>query len=101
MEQPGREQAGAGGCVVRVDRGGADPDVQLPGSRFGDGDRAALTSVATQPSCPRVASTRTSLLRLCSEASRATYLRPAPTSGRRSEEHTSELQSRQYLVCRL
>src|SRR3712207_8581541 len=25
----------------------------------------------------------------------------APTSGRRSEEHTSELQSRQYLVCRL
>src|SRR3712207_7883128 len=28
---------------------------------------------------------------------------PVPTSrgGRRSEEHTSELQSRQYLVCRL
>src|SRR3712207_7828659 len=27
---------------------------------------------------------------------------PAPSSaGRRSEEHTSELQSRQYLVCRL
>src|SRR5215203_5832228 len=25
----------------------------------------------------------------------------ANTSGRRSEEHTSELQSRQYLVCRL
>src|SRR3712207_9072348 len=24
-----------------------------------------------------------------------------PRSGRRSEEHTSELQSRQYLVCRL
>src|SRR3712207_8771314 len=24
-----------------------------------------------------------------------------PTSSRRSEEHTSELQSRQYLVCRL
>src|SRR3712207_7823860 len=24
-----------------------------------------------------------------------------PASGRRSEEHTSELQSRQYLVCRL
>src|SRR3712207_8175175 len=24
-----------------------------------------------------------------------------PTSGSRSEEHTSELQSRQYLVCRL
>src|SRR3712207_8815148 len=27
--------------------------------------------------------------------------RPKPGSGRRSEEHTSELQSRQYLVCRL
>src|SRR3712207_7631761 len=26
---------------------------------------------------------------------------PAPAPGRRSEEHTSELQSRQYLVCRL
>src|SRR3712207_8211504 len=25
----------------------------------------------------------------------------APRGGRRSEEHTSELQSRQYLVCRL
>src|SRR3712207_8647445 len=25
----------------------------------------------------------------------------SPTSGLRSEEHTSELQSRQYLVCRL
>src|SRR3712207_7228507 len=27
--------------------------------------------------------------------------RPVPEEGRRSEEHTSELQSRQYLVCRL
>src|SRR3712207_7064389 len=26
---------------------------------------------------------------------------PAPTGAYRSEEHTSELQSRQYLVCRL
>src|SRR3712207_7721942 len=26
---------------------------------------------------------------------------PAPAAGLRSEEHTSELQSRQYLVCRL
>src|SRR3712207_7537298 len=26
---------------------------------------------------------------------------PSPRVGRRSEEHTSELQSRQYLVCRL
>src|SRR3712207_7909404 len=27
--------------------------------------------------------------------------RPAPPAAARSEEHTSELQSRQYLVCRL
>src|SRR3712207_7617058 len=27
--------------------------------------------------------------------------RPLPAHGERSEEHTSELQSRQYLVCRL
>src|SRR3712207_8362362 len=26
---------------------------------------------------------------------------PLPAAGKRSEEHTSELQSRQYLVCRL
>src|SRR3712207_9391645 len=29
------------------------------------------------------------------------YAMRDPRSGRRSEEHTSELQSRQYLVCRL
>src|SRR3712207_7883562 len=29
------------------------------------------------------------------------FPREPPTSSRRSEEHTSELQSRQYLVCRL
>src|SRR3712207_7620312 len=28
-------------------------------------------------------------------------VRPGPADGLRSEEHTSELQSRQYLVCRL
>src|SRR3712207_7110851 len=31
----------------------------------------------------------------------ARLLRPAVDQGARSEEHTSELQSRQYLVCRL
>src|SRR3712207_7527295 len=30
-----------------------------------------------------------------------TWSSPSPPSSRRSEEHTSELQSRQYLVCRL
>src|SRR3712207_9010781 len=29
------------------------------------------------------------------------YAAPRPPARRRSEEHTSELQSRQYLVCRL
>src|SRR3712207_8259491 len=32
---------------------------------------------------------------------RATHLAALPPKGPRSEEHTSELQSRQYLVCRL
>src|SRR3712207_8117467 len=31
----------------------------------------------------------------------APHLRPPVAADRRSEEHTSELQSRQYLVCRL
>src|SRR3712207_8070922 len=31
----------------------------------------------------------------------AWYRKPHPTFSDRSEEHTSELQSRQYLVCRL
>src|SRR3712207_7613172 len=31
----------------------------------------------------------------------ATAMRPVRSGGPRSEEHTSELQSRQYLVCRL
>src|SRR3712207_8253045 len=34
-------------------------------------------------------------------AERLLHHDPAPPSGGRSEEHTSELQSRQYLVCRL
>src|SRR3712207_7451841 len=36
-----------------------------------------------------------------SEAARAAAAAAALRSSRRSEEHTSELQSRQYLVCRL
>src|SRR3712207_8442744 len=31
----------------------------------------------------------------------SSFTRPGPAGPRRSEEHTSELQSRQYLVCRL
>src|SRR3712207_7084998 len=51
----------------------------------------------------------TSVRSTCSAASRASIAssssrKPCPTRprpGSRSEEHTSELQSRQYLVCRL
>src|SRR3712207_8557508 len=42
--------------------------------------------------------------RLASGSSRGLAVRrrrPPPTRAARSEEHTSELQSRQYLVCRL
>src|SRR3712207_7627560 len=35
------------------------------------------------------------------EASEIVFARTREMHGRRSEEHTSELQSRQYLVCRL
>src|SRR3712207_6948131 len=44
----------------------------------------------------RLTSTRRSLAR-----SARSVGRPSATSTSRSEEHTSELQSRQYLVCRL
>src|SRR3712207_7491098 len=47
--------------------------------------------------CTR-ASTRSSTARRSSVVAPASRRRPAT---RRSEEHTSELQSRQYLVCRL
>src|SRR3712207_8556863 len=56
------------------------------------------------PWCPgRRASARRSARRRCARAGRR-YGRGCGSSrsgGSRSEEHTSELQSRQYLVCRL
>src|SRR3712207_6973595 len=49
-------------------------------------------------SMPRTTSaSRTTDSRIIAEICAGTYRRPS----RRSEEHTSELQSRQYLVCRL
>src|SRR3712207_8130095 len=42
-----------------------------------------------------------SLTDLPHHLSAAFCIRPSHTEPRRSEEHTSELQSRQYLVCRL
>src|SRR3712207_8715110 len=46
------------------------------------------------PSCADSAST-------CRDDRPRQLRRPAPRGAARSEEHTSELQSRQYLVCRL
>src|SRR3712207_6883142 len=56
----------------------------------------ALAPVA--PSCPPPLST-TAIAR--GPATIASVARSRSADGRRSEEHTSELQSRQYLVCRL
>src|SRR3712207_7278200 len=56
-----------------------------PGSR-----RRTLRTTSTASSTPRGRRVR-----------RRGRCSPSATSGRRSEEHTSELQSRQYLVCRL
>src|SRR3712207_7533271 len=44
---------------------------------------------------------RATAQRLAERGARAVLLSRDPTRGERSEEHTSELQSRQYLVCRL
>src|SRR3712207_8971475 len=53
---------------------------------------------ATQPAGGRAVSKRTT----APDASRQSALAERRNvAGRRSEEHTSELQSRQYLVCRL
>src|SRR3712207_7976715 len=53
---------------------------------------AAVTSTASNSPIEQVSRCR---LRPC------TRLAPSVPRGPRSEEHTSELQSRQYLVCRL
>src|SRR3712207_7793592 len=63
---------------------------------------SSATSAATRPrwSTRRSASARCAA---CVPASRQASSSPATarSSATRSEEHTSELQSRQYLVCRL
>src|SRR3712207_8993621 len=59
---------------------------------------AARCCEPSRPSCSATAAMCASLSWSCSrERSRSTWSR----SSSRSEEHTSELQSRQYLVCRL
>src|SRR3712207_9413782 len=56
--------------------------------------RAAAWHVCPQDGEPSIRSNK------CSISSKRVRL-VAPRGARRSEEHTSELQSRQYLVCRL
>src|SRR3712207_7140631 len=51
------------------------------------------------PAAWRASSGSTSTASISARSSRSTSARPRRRS--RSEEHTSELQSRQYLVCRL
>src|SRR3712207_7233188 len=57
------------------------------------------------PDCPGESRTRNVALRRPSSPSTmvpaSSTRRPGPSLSTRSEEHTSELQSRQYLVCRL
>src|SRR3712207_8491152 len=60
------------------------------------------TSDIEQPASSSADRTLSSTCRVCSSMPPATTLPSAPVgTWPRSEEHTSELQSRQYLVCRL
>src|SRR3712207_8824068 len=59
-------------------------------------------SRASPPGCPRsFRLLRSGGTPAPSSAGRSAHHRSATRWGHRSEEHTSELQSRQYLVCRL
>src|SRR3712207_7594824 len=63
---------------------------------------AALHLVATDEGTPPLAALVDLLCGASAEAITAALAQsPVPEVRRRSEEHTSELQSRQYLVCRL
>src|SRR3712207_7343141 len=59
------------------------------------GCTVSRTTASSSPLNPSGSETSRSLAEKVSSVLRASYL------WRRSEEHTSELQSRQYLVCRL
>src|SRR3712207_7355107 len=63
-------------------------------SESGSGDRGCCSGKAATP-------TEKSPIERISSTSSAAYCSPSGWATHRSEEHTSELQSRQYLVCRL
>src|SRR3712207_8927227 len=63
----------------------------------------SMGTMVTYPALPHLATTRACRITVPNLHSRAGVTFPTSTDARRvrSEEHTSELQSRQYLVCRL
>src|SRR5258707_8737968 len=77
-------------------RSEALPAAHLPSHRLGE--RGELRLVHRRPCEPREHALEDLVRRLARE--RRARARAARRGGR-SEEHTSELQSRQYLVCRL
>src|SRR3712207_6897151 len=87
--------------IRRPPRSTLFPYTTLFRSRF-DGDRAAV-GVAAHPLDADAAGTRADVpeQRAGHRRERGQGHRTHLTLGERSEEHTSELQSRQYLVCRL
>src|SRR3712207_7006561 len=80
--------------IRRPPRSTLFPYTTLFRSRSSARDTGGLLAPRSLPSLPRA---------LCPIRSGATGMQLAapPRLGARSEEHTSELQSRQYLVCRL
>src|SRR3712207_8760750 len=82
--------------IRRPPRSTLFPYTTLFRSPTGTKTRTATTGEGCWPNC---AGYRTQVERISSSASSAGG--SSKTSTRRSEEHTSELQSRQYLVCRL
>src|SRR3712207_7875030 len=60
------------------------------------------TAISSAPSARRASPSETLARSSIASSSMAALYAPSPRSeSARSEEHTSELQSRQYLVCRL
>src|SRR3712207_8714721 len=89
--------------IRRPPRSTLFPYTTLFRSDRGVSEREALALFGLPLTAPRVEtnSSGDSVLTQWFERARFEYHPNNPASYRRSEEHTSELQSRQYLVCRL